>query len=263
MSLKCPSCEREIQKNWRFCRFCGTRLDLAQNEEFETTPPSSIHGNDAILEESPVASAEKEPVQPEPHKIDRETYKRIILTRDKRRRLALEKKELVSQVDALLEQVRAGLLTKESVMPEIQKIKQRKEEIERQEKEIGELPEELPIEKILDEEGRIRDKLRKLDMLKKDDSVSKETIAETKRELQAELDTIRMQKHLEQAELKKWLADLKQEISEKRKELEKLYVNLQLGELSKEKYEELKKQFTKDLEGLADLIRYLEGLLKR
>ncbi len=94
MSLKCPSCEREIQKNWRFCRFCGTRLDLAQNEEFETTPPSSIHGNDAILEESPVASAEKEPVQPEPHKIDRETYKRIILTRDKRRRLALEKKEL-------------------------------------------------------------------------------------------------------------------------------------------------------------------------
>ena len=100
-------------------------------------------------------------------------------------------------------------------------------------------------------------------MLKKDDSVSKETIAETKRELQAELDTIRMQKHLEQAELKKWLADLKQEISEKRKELEKLYVNLQLGELSKEKYEELKKQFTKDLEGLADLIRYLEGLLKR
>ncbi len=261
MTLRCPSCEREIEKNWRFCRFCGTRLDTIQNHEPEASSLNNENEAVSLTEETPVL--EEEPTPPTPHKIDRETYRRIILTRDKRRRLALEKKELVSQIDSLLEQVRAGLLTKESVLPEIQKIKKRKEEIEKQEKEIGELPEELPIEKILDEEGRIRDKLRKLDLLRKDDSVSKETIAETKRELQAELDTIRMKKHLEQAELKKWLADLKQELSDKRKELEKLYVNLQLGELSKEKYEELKQQFTKELEGLSDLVRYLEGLLKR
>ncbi len=260
MNLKCPSCGKDVQTNWRFCRYCGIRLD------FEKEPSSSIESTPdteetiQILEKELGIKPDKEVIEEE---LDKEKYERIIFTRDRRRRLNEEKKELLSKIDELLEQVRAGLLKKDAVMSEIQKIKKRKEEIEKEEAEIGDLPETLPIEDLLDEEEEIKQKIRKLDLLKKDQSVSKETLLDTIQEYKEKLSSIRERKLKEQVKLQKWLAELKSELKNQRKQVEKLYVRFQLGELSKEKYEKEKTKLSKNLERKNELIIFLEELLKR
>ncbi len=244
-TLNCPTCQNSIKENWKYCRFCGTKLERVEQ------PPKveEVH-----LEESEAPAVEEKPKAKLPE-FDRGLYYRVLASRGKRRQLNEKKKQLLDEVNSLLEQVKSGLVSRDYALPKIQELKKEVQSLNEEAKTFSNLPEELPIETLIDQIESAREKFAKLQDLKGRSEISKETLREAKQQYLDNIELLMDQKSVVDGHLRNWLHDLKNELKTLRKDIEMLYIKRETGEIIEEEY-------TKRKKALADKINEVEQIIK-
>lgn len=251
--MNCQVCGNEIKSTWKYCRFCGTKLEVLP--KLEDTPTKN---EEELIEDA----VKDEPKQKEEIEFDKDLYYRILATRSRRKRLAERKEELLEEVNSLLEQVKSGLVKPDYAKPKISELKDQVKEITEEEKKFSSLPEELPYEVLLDEIDAAKEKFNRLLEIKKSESISKDTLQEAKKQYLENIQLLEGQKSTVVGHMRKWLHELKEKQNKLRKERETLYLKKELEELTKEEYERRNKELVEKLSELDQVIRLVQILIE-
>lgn len=242
-NLQCHSCEKTIQPNWKYCRFCGIKL---QNVVTST----KISDNTEI---NPDTTKKVE--------FDRDTYFKVLSTRAQRSALAVRKKELGNEISSLLEQLQSGLIKRDYAMPKITELKNEVKKVTTEQEKFADLPEELPYEVLSDQYEAAKERIKKIEDLKSDKDLSKDTIREAKVRAMDSLELLQNQISQVQGYIRSWQADLKKNLETQRKEIEFLYVRFKTGEITEASYNEKKKDKVNEVTILQDVVDMLERML--
>ncbi|MDH5647881.1 MAG: hypothetical protein OEZ01_17855, partial [Candidatus Heimdallarchaeota archaeon] len=192
---------------------------------------------------------------------DKKLYYKTLSTRSQRLELAKKRITLKNEVSALLEQIQTGLISREYASPKIKEISAKVEEINTEDKIFDGIPNKLPVEILNDELDAAENRIRKLDNLKSDPSITKETLQEAKRQGKEVMEMLKSQQSMIFGHLRKWKSEIEEELKEKRKELEMLYIKLQTGELVTDVYEERKEAKAKEIQIHDNVNNMLEVIL--
>jgi chromosome segregation ATPase len=218
-----------------------------------------------LFEEQPEV-VEEEPVNEEVGntevRVNREVYETVLSTRAERNQLRMKKNDLSGEIKSLLEQVKSGLVTREYAVPKINGLKQKVAEIKEKEDKFDNIPEVLPIEELNDQIKAAERRLDKIDDLKNDDKVSKETVREAKRRADESLTMLRSQKSTIVGYLRQWKKELQEELEVGRKEIEHLYVRYKTDEITEERYQELKEELVDTIEKNDRIIQMIDNLTR-
>ncbi len=226
----CPNCGKEVNDAWKYCRFCGKAIKEAV------------------------------PNKPE-FKLDKKLYFDILSSRDKRSKIDKKRKELTDEISSLLEQLESGLISRDYAMPKVKKLKAEVDELKQEEEKLGDLPKTLPIEDLNNEIVHARERLAKIDDLKSDPAVSKESIREAKERASTSLNMLLEQQSLIFSKLRQWKAELTETRANERKALEQLYIRFKTGELTEEAYSEKKDIKAEYIHKLNNVIEQLQKIL--
>ena len=185
----------------------------------------------------------EQPVQEEVE-FNRELYYEVLSTRSLRLELINRKKDLMGAIDALLDQVQSGLVTRDYALPKIKEVKAQVAEVVQSEKQYENLPDKLPLEVLLDEIDAAEERLHKIEALKHDPAVSKEAIRDAKSNTEGSLDLLLDQQSKVNGHLRVWQSELRSELDVERKEVEQLYIRFKTAEITEEAYNERKNKKT-------------------
>lgn len=242
---ECRECGSTLEDRWKFCRFCGTKITQIVKIEEVTEP---------IVEE-------KEEVQVEKQVLDKDLYIKVLSSRALRRKLNQQRKELNAERKSLLEQIQANLVSKDFAATKVSDIKQRTQEVTDDLSKFKDLPEELPVEILLDQIESVNRKLKILDNLKADESISKDGIKREKQKAE-ELMTVLKGEHSKVAgQIRNWQNDLKTEIDNQRHEFESLTIKRKIEEITEDTFKERKEKLVSDLETKESIYKMLEQFL--
>ena len=234
MVQECTRCGEEINEKWLFCRFCGNRV----KSEFSSEPSDSISYEESFSEdfdEDDDISTPEEVIE----ELSLEEVYSIITTRDKRHTLNTMKKDLSAEIDKLLERITLKLLPREDALEQLAHLKTQKEEVEELKASLPVISQDLiPLEILIEDEEIAKGKLHEINILRKEGTVSKDTIRKAKQEYENQLDSIKDELGLELGRMRAWHADLTQDLKDKRTKLEMLIVRKRTGELTEDEYEE-------------------------
>ena len=214
--MYCPHCNKDIQPSWRYCRFCGKSVELHEDDSAELNE---------IKEEI---------------KFDKDLYFKVLAVRGTRDKLEKERKKVNNDIDALISQLDEGLISRDYALPELNKLKEKVKEFKEDEDDYEDLPEDLPMEVLISEISDAEERIKKIEKLKKDPSVSKESVIDARTKAENTLEMLNAQYALIIGHMRNWISDIKSEIKEERKELEALYIRFKTGELVEESDEEKK-----------------------
>ncbi|MHA2172318.1 MAG: hypothetical protein ACXAB7_20810 [Candidatus Kariarchaeaceae archaeon] len=228
-----------MQATWKYCRYCG------QTDATET------------IED---LGSSQQQVQKEVE-FNRELYYDVLSTRSHRLELINRKKELMGAIDALLDQVQSGLVTRDYALPKIKEVKAQVVEVTKSEKQYENLPDKLPLEVLLDEIDAAEERLLKIDALKHDPVISKEAIRDAKNQSEESLDLLRDQQSKVNGHLRVWQSELRSELDVERKEVEQLYIRFKTGEITEEAYNERKTKRTDAITTKDNVMQLISNML--
>jgi chromosome segregation ATPase len=235
--MYCPHCNKDIQSSWRYCRFCGKSVE--------------IHDDASEINEI------KEEVS-----FDKDLYFKVLAVRGTRVLLEKERKTVKADIDSLLNQLKEGLVDRDYALPELKKLKEKVKEFKEEEDDYDDLPDELPIEVLISEISDADERIKKIEKLKKDPSVSKESVQDARTKAENTLAMLNAQYDLVIGHMRNWLSDIKSEIKQERKELEQLYIRFKTGELVEESYEEKKGTQAKKLTTMTSVEEIVAKMIK-
>lgn len=247
MEYKCESCTREVQDSWKYCRYCGKVQP--KREQRDTDEKIDISEQTTEISEIEI-------------KFNKDLYFKVLSTRSHRSKIIKEKKEVLNSVNSLLEQVQSGLVTREYALPKIKELKNKVTALSEEEKKYEDLPDKLPLEVLLDEIDAANTRLRKLDDLKSDPAITKETIREAKVQSEESLKLLKDQQSMINGHLRNWQADLKSKLNSERKELEHLYIRVKTGEIIEETYEERKTEKSIEITTMDGVLKLVSRMLE-
>jgi len=231
MTRECSQCGEEINEKWLFCRFCGNRV----KSEFSSDTSDSFSYEESFSEDFDEDESTPEEVIDE---LSLEDVYTIINTRDKRHTLNTMKKDLSAEIDKLLERVKLKLLPREDALEQLSHLKTQKEEVELLEASLPVITQDLiPLEILIEDEEVAKGKMYEINALRKEGTVSKDTIRKAKQEYENQLNNIKEELGLELGRMRAWHADLTQDLKDKRTKLEMLIVRKRTGELTEDEYE--------------------------
>lgn len=248
-NLACPSCDQIINTNWKYCRFCGVKLDIQVKQEPVVEEP-------AIEEPEDIDEPEPEP------EFNADLYYKVLSSRGKRRTLNQQRKELLDEVNSLLEQVKSGLTSRDYALPKIKSLKSQVESLNAEAEKFSNVPETLPLETLLDEIESAENRLEKLKDMKADDNISKNTLKEAQKRYEENITLLRDQQSKVNGNLRTWNNGLKAKLKEKRKDLEMLYIKKETGELTESAYAERKDGLVKEINDLDNITKTVDLMLK-
>lgn len=245
-SKKCLACQTEVQPTWRFCRYCGAKLHQEKVAESTT--------DEQILEEK-VEKVE------EVVEIDRDIYYKVLAARGTRNAIVKEKSELLGEIKALLEQLKAGVSTREYALPKIQELKSKVEALNAKEELFKDLPIDLPLEILEDKIVAMEDKLKKLDLMKKDKNRDQNTVNEMIKEYELSLFDLKNQRSKYQGKIRIWKHEISTKLADSRKELQKLDIRKEMGELTESEHKKVKTELIIQINELAAVEKGLNNML--
>jgi chromosome segregation ATPase len=246
--VTCPFCGQKINNNWKYCRFCGEKVEV------QTTKNE--------IKETPEEITEVEEVKEDKVVFDKNLYFSVLSTRSRRREISRKRSELLSEVNALLDQVKNGLTSKEYATSKIKEYRAEVDKLNKENEKFASLPDTLPIETLIDEIEAAEDRLEKLKDIKANENISKETIKDANRKYEENLALLRDQQSKINGHLRLWVNQLKSDLTEKRKELEMLYVKKEMGEITDEVYQERKTNAAEKITELDNVVKTVEIMLK-
>ncbi len=252
--MKCPSCEQEIASNWKYCRFCGSKLEY-------TTPAARVNVDTekvSLEDDSEFESAlPKKQVE-----FDKDLYMKILTSRSERKEIVKQKSELIEEIDSLLEQLKSGIVSREYIAPKIKKLKEEVRQLNERESKFGNLPDVLPVEVLVDELDSARERYHKLSQMKNDKSVSKQTLTEAKKQYLDNIKLLEDQKSTVDGYLRSWQKELHDQLEESRRQIELLYIKSQTGEIIDEVYEKRKADARDNISKIEKIIALIEQILQ-
>jgi len=248
----CSRCSNQVQSSWKYCRFCGNKLEFAEKKVAEPV----TQGADLKIEEP-----EPKEELSEEYSFDKKLYYRVLSTRAERSVIMKRKEEIRGEIDSLIEQLQAGLVGKDHVLPKVKELKEEVKKINDENKSYSNIPDELPVEILNDQIIAAKQRLRKIDLLKSDDNLSKDTIREAKSRTEKSLELLRDQQSKIFGHLRSWKDQLKSDIEEVRKDIELLYVRVKTEEITEETYKDKKEKLVKSIQNDEEVLASLEQIL--
>ncbi|MHA1911456.1 MAG: hypothetical protein ACTSYA_07155 [Candidatus Kariarchaeaceae archaeon] len=259
MARECTQCGEEVNEKWLFCRFCGNRV----KSEFSSESSDSLSYEESISEdfdEIDDLSTPEEVID----ELSLEEVFLIITTRDKRRSLNTKKKDLSAEIDKLLDRIKLKLLPREDALKELSQLKNQTEEVEKLEASLPVISQDLiPLEILIEDEQVAKGKLYEINALRKEGTVSKDTIRKAKQEYESQLNSIKAELGLELGRMRAWHADLNQDLKEKRSKLEMLIVRKRTGELTEDEYEEKRAKHAEEIKSVEFGSEFIGRLIKQ
>lgn len=258
MSHQCDRCQKKVEDRWKYCRYCGNKLTRqpARQVEIEFDP---VAIQQEVFQQRIDSQPEPEP-EPEPV-FDKQLYYRVLSTRAERSIIIKKKNELKAEIASLLEQLKSGLVDREYVTPKIKDLKEKVTEISNKEDQYSEIPEELPIEILNEEIESAEQRMKRIDKLKNDENVSKQTIEEARKRSKESLHLLKDQQSKIFGHLREWKSELQQKKDKLRKDVEHLYVKFKTEELTQEAYSERKERIIEDIQNYEETIYNIEQIL--
>jgi len=250
-NLQCSQCENRVEPTWKYCRYCGNKLDINRPQE---SPQAGIADREEIERKIDVEVKHVEP-------FDKKLYYKVLSTRAERSVILKRKNKIRQEIDSLLEQLQAGLIGKDTVLPKVKELKEEVQSINQQAKSFSNIPEELPIEVLNDEIEAAKQRLRKIEYLKSDENLGKDTIREAKQRTQDSINLLREQQSEIFGHLRSWRADLEQNIETVRKDIEYLYVRFKTDEITESSYQEKKEKLVASIENDQEVVEILQRIL--
>ena len=135
------------------------------------------------------------------------------------------------------------------------------EKVEKSEKMLSEVPEELSVEVLIDQISEIKERIWKIKSMKQSSQVSKNTIQEALKSAKNDFTLMKDEFSKISSHIRLWQADLNTELKEKRKELEILYIKHETGEINESQYNKKKQAITDKLYQNDKVIQKLEVIL--
>ncbi|MCY3410370.1 MAG: zinc ribbon domain-containing protein [Candidatus Heimdallarchaeota archaeon] len=240
---QCKSCHKEAEDSWKYCRFCGTAIQVKKQEEL------------AINEEE-ITKEVKEKVV-----FDKDLYYKVLSSRADRKEIVTRKTKLKLEINSLLEQLESGLIQRDYALPKIKNLKAEVVEVNTKEEKFKDLPEQLPVELLLDQLDAAEKRRKKLNELKNDPAITKEALKEAYKRSDDAIKLLREEHSVISGYLKAWHNEIKIELEEERASLEQLYIRVKTGELTEGSYSEKKEDKIKKISTLNNISEMLEQMI--
>lgn len=239
----CPNCGTELIKEAKFCRICGTKVDNRPSD----SPERSTY------ELKP--SGDFEPVL-------NDDMIRQLSARQRLKTLDKEKNEILQQVEILVNKSKAGLIEKDEAKEKITAAKQKINQLNSEKKQLLELADKtLEVETLYEKFKELSEKLKRLNEMKRAGTIKHPDVhAEMVRKYQVELNEVRQQLDSERQQLQYWMATLREELRQQDKEIERIQIQAELGELSREEANKKEKEIRSKNEEKAQALRTLEEI---
>lgn len=247
----CSTCNNTTKDFWRYCRHCGQKLEAVTATSVEQLEEEVFEKEDLSLHD----------VTPAPE-FDRDLYYKVLSSRDKRSRLSKRKIKLKEDISALLTQLQSKVITREFAAPKIAVLKVDVASVNEQLAEFKDLPTELPIEILNDEIEAVKAKIRKLEKLKADETISKDAIKVEREKANETYSLLQEQKSGVSGYLRNWLDDVKGDLKTKREEFDSLNIKFKIEELTEETFAERKAVVVEKIEELDGITTMINNLIK-
>lgn len=250
-SNNCPTCNNTTKEFWRYCRHCGQKLEgvsLSTVEELD----------ESVFEQEKISRHDLSPKQ----EFDRDLYYKVLSSREKRNRLSKQKLKLKEDISVLLVQLQSNLITREFAAPKIAELKINVTSVNEQLSEFKDLPTELPMEILNDEIDGSKAKIRKLEKLKSDETISKDAIKAEKEKANETLRLLQEQKSQVSGYLRNWLDDVKIELKNERKDFDSINIKFKIQEITEESFKERKETTVEKIEELDGIAVMINNLIK-
>ncbi|NHJ03223.1 MAG: hypothetical protein EAX90_00195 [Candidatus Heimdallarchaeota archaeon] len=250
---RCPVCGKPVLPNFKFCKSCGARLpkDLFKKKE----PVEEIHSSSISIKEEIESASAVEPIDPEiVHAL---AVKGRLIIIDK------EMEEILEEIENLEERVKVGLIPKEDAKERVNELNKRFVEIKLEKKKTEKGSVTIPIFELMSSRDQTKDRLTKLEGLKRDKSISQKTYEKMKQEYEDTIANAEKQITQELIKMERWKDQLNKELSEKRELLETLFVRKSTGELSEDDYNERRDDLTEEIKNWEAAYEELKKTLKK
>ena len=250
---RCPVCGKPVLPNFKFCKSCGARLPKSLFKEKKRE--EDIHSSSISIKQEIESAQEYEPIDPEiVHAL---AVKGHLIIIDK------EMEEILEEIENLEERVKVGLVPKEDAKGRVTELNKRFVEIKLEKKKITKGGSQIPIFDLMDKKDKAKERLSKLEGLKKEKSISQKTYEKMKQEYEVAIKDSDKQITQEFIKMEKWKDQLKKELAEKRELLETLFVRKSTGELSEDEYNEEKATLTDEIKDWEAAFEELSKTLKK
>ncbi|MFW9921733.1 MAG: zinc ribbon domain-containing protein [Candidatus Thorarchaeota archaeon] len=258
VEYRCPICGKPVLPNFKFCKSCGARMP---NELFEKKEPShsqsirEIHSSSIINEDIVGSSVEAEPIDSE-----------IVYALAIKGRLLLidkEMEEILEEIENLEERVKVGLIPKEDAKGRVNELNKRFVEIKLEKKKVSKGSMNIPIFDLMDTRDQNKERLSKLEGLKRDKSISPKTYDKMKQEYEDSITDSEKQISQELIKMEKWKDQLKKDLADKRELLETLFVRKSTGEISESEYNEQRTDLSEEIKNWEAALEELTKTLKK
>ncbi|MBD3191723.1 MAG: hypothetical protein GF308_13835 [Candidatus Heimdallarchaeota archaeon] len=257
VEYRCPTCGKPVLPNFRFCKSCGARLpkDLFRKKEQQNNRSSSIHSSTMNADEKEISSQEIEPIDP--------AIVHALAVKGRLKIIDQEMEEILEEIENLEERVKVGLVPKEDAKKRVNELNKRFVELKISKKKISKGSASIPIFDLLDRKETAKERLDKLEDLRKEKSISQKTYEKMNREYKEAIANSEEQITQEIVKMEYWKDQLIKELQEKRDTLETLFVRKSTGELTEEEYNSEKEDLTEEIKNWEAAIEELKKLLRK
>jgi len=230
----CITCGNKLNPGDKFCRKCGTPLT-----QLTDIPKPTIHTV------TPPTPTEKEPIFS-----DREVREIEIPTelyeqfghRGELKSTKEEMEKLSVEVERIMDKIKSGEVDMAEYADEIKDLKGRFAELKEKKNGLESKIKPLPHDALVKEEELWRERLKKLDSVRKEKNLSKEVYQKMKAEYEEKYANASKKRRDEIAKMQLWKRKLEEERTKMKEQLEVLETRYATGELSEANYtNELKK----------------------
>jgi hypothetical protein len=249
---RCPTCGKPVLQTFKFCKSCGARLpkDLFSKKKEAST---DIHS-------SPVTEYGTSPMEEQP--IDEEIVRSLAI---KGRLIIIDKEmaEILEETENLEERVKVGLVPKEDAKKKLDDLNKLFVEIKLEKKKLKKETAPIPIFELMKQKDTAKERLKKLEGLKREKSITQKTYEKMQREYTHSIADADKQITQELIKMERWKDQLKKELAQKREELETLFVRKSTGELSEDEYVKEQANLTEEIKNWEAAYEELKGTLKK
>ncbi|MFX1519612.1 MAG: zinc-ribbon domain-containing protein [Promethearchaeota archaeon] len=229
----CINCGNKLNPGDKFCRKCGNPIPQIE------IPKPTIH---TVTSPTP---PEKEPLFSDREVKEVEIPKELYEQFEYRGDLKSTKEEMENlsvEVERIMDKIKSGEVDMAEYADEIKDLKGRFAELKEKKSSLERKIKPLPHETLIKEEELWRERLQKLDSVRKEKNLSKEVYQKMKAEYEEKYATASKQRRDEIAKMQLWMRKLEDERAKMKEQLEILETRYATGELSETSYTtELKK----------------------
>lgn len=253
VEYRCPVCGKPVLPNFKFCKSCGARLpkDLFKPKKVE----EDIHASSITIKKEIESSSSIEPIDSEiVHAL---AIKGRLIIIDK------EMEEILEEIENLEERVKVGLIPKEDAKERVSELNKRFVEIKLEKKKVAKGTVTIPIFDLMEKRDQTKERLIKLEGLKREKSISEKTYDKMKQEYEGTISSAAKEISQELVKMEHWKDQLKNDLAQKRELLETLFVRKSTGELSEDEYNEKRDDLTEEIKNWEAAYEELKKTLKK